>query len=187
MSYFKKIAFVLPELDMNRIWGGAAIEGYGSSFVSYDILDNEYFRSVYSKLIRFGVEPDVVNYTEITQNGAPPHVDLVSCAINYYIEAQGCVTAFWRPWRQEYAPVQIMQTHPVGVQRPLDVYEKHEMQLVEYFRANDNEAYALSTQQIHSVTKPNYHSVRKFFRWTWHSLRYEDLLENIEILTVDKE
>lgn len=185
MNYFKKIDFVLPDIDMSRIVGGKPIEGYGTTFLSYDILDNEYFYNIYSKKIKFKIPPDVVNYTEVTQNGTPLHVDLVKSAINYYIESQGCVTSFWKPIEQDYVPKIIMQQYPDGTFNPLDIYESHDMELVAHFKAEDHEAFALSTGSIHSVIKPHYNLTRKLFRWTWFNLEFDELLDNIEILTVD--
>jgi len=183
-KYFQKIDFTLPPVDMSRIKTDRVTEGYGTQFRSYEIADKEYFTDVYSKRIKFNVPPDIVNYTCITDNGATPHVDQVKAVINYYINPGHCVTAFWEPKDPNYTPSKMLQLQSDGSWKESAIveYEMNQLRLASYLRALPNEAYVLSTQDIHSVIKPQISTTREFFRWMWFDLTIDEVLENITLI-----
>lgn len=183
-KYFQKINFTLPPVDMDRIRTNNVTEGYGEQFRSYEIADKEYFCELYSRKIKFNIPPDIVNYTCITDNGAGPHVDQVKSVINYYINPGNCVTAFWEPKDVNYAPSALQQLQSNGSWKESTIlgYEMNQLRLASYLRALPNEAYALSTKEIHSVIKPQPTTTREFFRWMWFDLTIDEVLENIILI-----
>ena len=185
MNYFQKLDFTLPEIDMTRILSDQVLEGYGEQFRSYDILDLDYFYSIYSKKIHFAIPPDIVNYTQIIDNGAVPHVDFIHTTINYYINSANCITAFWKPKNSHYEPEPMMQLQPDGswqVSKILE-YDQSKLQLIRMFRSRDRDAYIMSTKEIHSVIKPQRETVRKFFRFMWLETPMQEVLKNTKIIS----
>ena len=184
IDYFKKLDFKLPDLDMSRIVGGPLQEGYGSTFRSWDILDLGYLNKQIAKSIKFNIQPSIVNYTEITSDGAGPHVDIASAAINYYIESTGAITVVWKLKDPTLTVANTPRLNEDGnwVEVPVRVYKMSDIEKVGHFKADSHEAWLLNTSQIHSVIKPNFNSTRTVIRWLWIGPTYEEVLSSIEIL-----
>ena len=182
--YYKKLDFKLPALDMNRIVSNNITEGYGEVFRSYEILDPEYFYFMYSKVINFTIKPDKIDYTNITDYGTLPHKDEMKTSINYYLNPENCVTAFWEVTNSNYEPEPIIQLQPDGEWRQargVKVFDKTKLKLVDYFRAGSEEAYILSVEEVHSVEKPKTHTTREFLRWSWFDYNIQEILASIKI------
>jgi len=190
-KYFQKINFKLPPIDMNRIITNTVVESYATQYLidknisptfhSYEIKDMEYFTEIYSQKIKFNIQPDFINYTRITEDGATPHVDKVKSVINYYIDSGNCVTTFWEPKDINFVPPGLRQLRKDGQWHESEVlvYDISQLHFACCFRALPNQAYALSTKDIHSVFKPKHDTVRTFFRFMWFDLTIDELLNNI--------
>ena len=191
-KYFQKINFTLPPIDMNRIITNTVVEGYNSQdavdrnimpiFNSYEIKDPEYFTDLYSQKIKFKIPPNFVNYTCLKEDGASPHVDgLVTAVINYYIDPADSLTFFWEPKDINFVPPGLRQLRKDGQWHESEVlvYDMSQLHFACCFRALPNQAYALSTKDIHSVFKPKHDTVRTFFRFMWFDLTIDELLDNI--------
>jgi hypothetical protein len=187
MEYFRKIPLDLSMVDMNLIRGGQPQEGYGDTYRSYHIRDMEYFLELCAARIRFKIPPDGVNYTEITDHGTVPHRDESKSALNYYVNTADAVTAFWEPKDPDYHGDVIARLDPDGKLRKSTAvsYDEKKLKIAGCFFARPHTAYLLRTSAIHSVKKFNSPHQRQFFRWMWRDLEFQDLLDNIEILTVD--
>jgi hypothetical protein len=187
MEYFRKIPLDLSVVDMNLIRGGQLQEGYGDTFHSYHIRDMEYFRELCAARIRFKIPPDGVNYTEITDHGAAPHRDEAKSALNYYINTADAVTVFWEPKDPDYHGDVIARLDTDGRLRKSTAvsYDEKKLKIAGCFFARPHTAYLLRISAIHSVKKINPYNQRQFFRWLWRDLEFEDLIDNIEILTAD--
>ena len=187
MQYFRKIPLDLSMVDMNLIRGGQLQEGYGDTFHSYHIRDREYFREFCAARFRFKIPPDGVNYTEITDHGAAPHRDEAKSTLNYYINTADAVTAFWEPKDPDYHGDVIARLDTDGRLRKSTAvsYDEKKLKIAGCFLARPHTAYLLRISAIHSVKKFNPYNQRHLFRWLWQDLEFEDLLDNIEILTVD--
>ena len=187
MQYFRKIPLDLSMVDMNLIRGGQLQEGYGDTFHSYHISDIEYFREFCAARIRFKIPPDGVNYTEITDHGTVPHRDESKSALNYYVNTADAVTAFWEPKDPDYHGDVIARLDTDGRLRKSTAvsYDEKKLKIAGCFFARPHTAYLLRTSAIHSVKKINPYNQRHLFRWLWRDLEFQDLLDNIEILTVD--
>lgn len=187
MEYFRKIPLDLSVVDMNLIRGGQLQEGYGDTFHSYHIRDREYFSELCAARIRFKIPPDGVNYTEITDHGAAPHRDEAKSALNYYINTADAVTAFWEPKDPDYHGDVIARLDTDGRLRKSTAvsYDEKKLKIAGSFFARPHTAYLLRISAIHSVKKINPYNQRQFFRWLWRDLEFEDLIDNIEILTAD--
>jgi hypothetical protein len=183
-GYFKKLDFKLPDMDMSRIVGGPLQEGYGETFRSWDILELDYFNSLVAKSIKFNIQPSFVNYTEITSDGAGPHVDVAGVAINYYIEPANAITVFWNLKDLNLSVPNTARLNEDGkwIESPVRVYKMSDIERVGYFKAVSHEAWLLNTSRIHSVIKPNLHNTRTVIRWIWIGPVYEEILNSIEIL-----
>jgi hypothetical protein len=183
-KYFQKINFTLPPVDMDRIRTDILTEGYAETFRSYEIADKDYFYELYSKKIKFNIPPDIVNYTCISDHGTSPHVDIVKTVINYYIDPANCVTVFWELRDVNYRPSSTPQMQVDGSWQESRVlsYHRDQLRLASYLRALPNEAYVLSTKDIHSVVKPQFNTKRDFFRWMWFDLTIDEVLENIILI-----
>ena len=187
MQYFRKIPLDLSMVDMNLIRGGQLQEGYGDTFHSYHIRDREYFREFCAARIRFKIPPDGVNYTEITDHGTVPHRDESKSALNYYVNTADAVTAFWEPKDPDYHGDVIARLDTDGRLRKSTAvsYDEKKLKIAGCFFARPHTAYLLRISAIHSVKKINPYNQRHLFRWLWRDLEFQDLLDNIEILTVD--
>ena len=183
MNYFKKLEIVFPDIDMSRIVGGSLQEGYGDT-LSYDLVDSEYFYNLYSTSIRFKIPPNIINYTEIKNRGALPHVDEAKSVINYYINTTNEVTIFWEVKDPAYKPNRSLKLEDSGELKESEIfiYERNNLKIAGHFIAQPLSTYVLKTTSIHSVIKPNIRSTRGFFRWMWMDLEFDQLLENIEVL-----
>ena len=187
MQYFRKIPLDLSTVDMNLIRGGQLQEGYGDTFHSYHIRDREYFREFCAARIRFKIPPDGVNYTEITDHGTVPHRDESKSALNYYVNTADAVTAFWEPKDPDYHGDVIARLDTDGRLRKSTAvsYDEKKLKIAGCFFARPHTAYLLRISAIHSVKKINPYNQRHLFRCLWRDLEFQDLLDNIEILTVD--
>ena len=187
MQYFQKIPLDLSMVDMNLIRGGQLQEGYGDTFHSYHIRDREYFREFCAARIRFKIPPDGVNYTEITDHGTVPHRDESKSALNYYVNTADAVTAFWEPKDPDYHGDVIARLDTDGRLRKSTAvsYDEKKLKIAGCFFARPHTAYLLRISAIHSVKKINPYNQRHLLRWLWRDLEFQDLLDNIEILTVD--
>ena len=184
MIYFKKLDFTLPKIDMSQIIGGALLEGYGESFRSWNISNLDYFNNLTLPIIKFNIPPKVVNYTEITGVGAGPHTDEVSVSLNYYIEAENCVTIIWKlkdPNLKIKTLPQLTNTND-WIESKIGAFDISDITKVAHFNAKSSEAWLLNTHSIHSVLKPNPFSTRKFIRWMWTDYSLEEIYNSIEIL-----
>jgi hypothetical protein len=187
MEYFRKIPLDLSIIDMNLIRGGLLQEGYGDRFHSYHLRDREYFRDLCAARIRFKIPPDAVNYTEITDHGADPHRDSAKSSLNYYVNTADAVTVFWEPKDPDYHGDGIVRLDTDGKLKKSTAvsYDEKKLKIASGFFAKPHTAYLLRTSAIHSVRKPLTHNQRQLFRWVWQDLEFEDLIDNIEILTAD--
>ena len=179
-KYFRKIDFVLPELDMSRILSDRLTEGYGDEFRSYEIQDMEYFRSLYSTTIEFGIPPDEINFTRILDT-AKPHKDTAVTSLNYYVNSGDCITIFWKLKNQAHVPDALLSLNPDNewIESAVLGYAVEDLKPVSYFKAASNEAYLLSVENIHSVYKSKQSAVREFFRWMWADVPMEEVLASI--------
>jgi len=175
-TYFKKLDFILPPIDMSRIVNGQFNEGFGEEYRAYEIADKLYFHEQYSKKIQFKQQPDCIHYARIEHSGTFPHIDGSRTAINYYINTTNNLTFFWELKNNSHAP-NAQQGDSLVVK-----YDTRQLRIASCFRALPNEAYVLSTNEIHSVGRSQIAATRELFRWIWNDLTIEEVLENIILI-----
>ena len=172
-----------------RIKNEELSESYGNTFVSYRIKDSEYFNQILSNVIKFHAPPFSINYTEISKEGAVPHTDGPLIALNYYLNTNNDVTLFWEPVVEDIQtidPVQGLNGGPVNDNSTVLGYDPKKLKLVNYFIAKPNDAYLFDVSKIHSVQKKDVNSVRRFIRFFWENMTFNEVLDSIEILTNNK-
>jgi len=195
---FKKIDFKL-DIDFDRIKSEQRVasyahviehdeqnsEVYSEGFISYALKDTEYFNDIVSKTVKFHIEPYAINYTEISHDGAYPHIDGPIIALNYYLYTDNDATLFWEPMGNNINTVAVPQGingGPIYENNSVVAYDPTRLKLINYFVAKSNEAYLFDTSVIHSVIKKNHNSVRKIIRFFWDKVTFEEVLNSIEIL-----
>ncbi len=169
---------------MSRIVSDRVVEGYGEVFRSYEIHDLEYFEYQWSKSIKFSIAPEKVDYTNITDYGTLPHRDEMQTSINYYLNPENCVTAFWQLTTYNYEPESINQLQQDGTWQQaqhVKTFDKTKLRLVNYFKAYPGDAYILNVKHIHSVEKPNLGTKREFLRWSWFNYDITEILKSIQL------
>jgi len=160
--YFKKIEFKL-DVDIEKIKSSKLKEKYEDLFISYEIKDLKYFTDALSQVIKFNIPPVSVNYTEILKSGIGKHVDGPSqVALNYYLETYNDITIFWK--------------------KKLEDSDPYDLVYAEHFVAENKEAFLLNSSHMHSVVKKDRNMVRKFIRFFWHDLPFDEVFNSIEII-----
>jgi hypothetical protein len=182
-TLFYKIDLLLNPLDIDCI-KGSMNQQYGPSnakFVGYKIADFDYFVKLHPPGFKFKIKPSTVLYVEITGEGlVSPHIDPhVQCALNYYIEPANCVTAFYK-LKSEYEELYSPQELSANTDKSLIAkgYRLSDVECIGEFKANPNEAYLMSTSEIHSVAKPD-NSIRKFISYRWKDNSYDEVLQSL--------
>jgi hypothetical protein len=181
-NYFQKINLNLEEANQELI-KGEFFEAYGPTFNSYYIKDNEYFNNLINSKICFGIQPDWVNYTEIIDYGAHPHVDHSLTVLNYYFEANDFTTIFWK-LKHQVETVPVYQTRKDGklTENRTSSFNMTDISPVTSFKAKSNEAYLINIREIHSANRLKKGSPRTMIRWLWENESFENVLESIKIL-----
>ena len=195
---FKKLDFTL-DVDIDRIKSEQRVasyshaiaqidqstQKYSEAFVSYELKDTEYFNDIISRTLKFHIQPYAVNYTELSYEGAYPHIDGPIIVLNYYLQTENDATLFWETIDDNIKSVSVPQGingGPVYENSTAVAYDPTKLRLINYFVAKSNEAYLFDTSAIHSVSKRNYNSVRKFIRFFWDKVTFDEVLNSIEIL-----
>ncbi len=181
-NYFKKIDFKLENIDLNLLKGNF-FEAYGPTFNSFYIKDEQYFNNFISNKIEFLIKPDWVNYTEITEYGAYPHIDHSQTVLNYYIEANSYTTIFYK-LKHEVDTDPMYQTRQDGklIENRTRSYNLGDCVPVCSFTAKSNEAYLINIRQIHSATRLMKGSPRLMIRWLWENEDFNTVLNSIKVL-----
>jgi hypothetical protein len=195
---FKKLDFTF-DIDIDRIKNGERVVSYShaidendqsknrysEAFISYALKDTEYFNEILSRTLKFHIQPYAVNYTELSNEGAYPHIDGPIIALNYYLQTENDATLFWEIADSSIKAVSVPQGvngGPVYENNTAVAYDPTKLKLINYFVAKSNEAYLFDTSAIHSISKRNYNSVRKFIRFFWDRVTFDEVLNSIEIL-----
>lgn len=181
-NYFQKIKINLENVDVALLKGNF-FEAYGPTFNSYYIKDQDYFNSLVDNKIKFAIPPDWVNFTEITEYGAAPHIDHSQTVLNYYIEANNYTTIFYK-LKQEVETDPIYQTRQDGklVENRTRSYNLGDCTPVCSFAAKSHEAYLINIRQIHSATRLMKGSPRLMIRWLWENEDFNTVLDSIKVL-----
>jgi hypothetical protein len=181
---FKKLDFTL-DIDFDRIKNDQKMEAYGGTFFSYLLTDMEYFNNILSCSIKLNLPPYVINYTEISKEGAGPHSDGPIIALNYYLETNGEATLFWEPKVADIkplSPIQGLDGGPINYNTSVVGFEPDKLKLSNYFVAKPNDAYLIDASLIHSISKRDHTTVRRFIRFFWENVTFDEVLNSIEIL-----
>jgi hypothetical protein len=195
---FKKLDFTL-DIDIDRIRSEQRVasyahvvehdeqntEVYSETFVSYALKDAKYFNDILSNTVKLHIKPFDINYTELSKDGAYPHIDGPIIVLNYYLDTENDATLFWEiadPNIEEYVIPQGVNGGPIYENNTARGYNASKLKLINYFVAKSNEAYLFDTGIIHSVTKRNHNSARKFIRFFWRNVTFDEVLNSIEIL-----
>ena len=182
-TYYQNIDLNLGSVDISYL-KGEFFEGYGSSFNSFKIKDIQYVNNLIHDKIEFKIQPDWLNYTEITDYGADPHTDHCSAVLNYYIEANDFTTMFWK-LKHQVETVPVLQTRQDGklIKNKVSGFNMLDITPCTSFRAKSNEAYLINSHQIHSTNRLKKGSPRTMIRWLWENESFENVLESIKILS----
>lgn len=182
---FRKINLNLGEIDISRI-KGTPTEKYGPATIKlthHTIRDMSYFIGLHAGKIKFAIMPDVVWYTEIEGTGmVPPHIDpMDTAALNYYIQTGSCTTTFYEPLASaEYATTQ-QEFNVDDVDRTVKaVMDVSKLLVKGSFTAENNDAYLMRPDLLHSVSEPL--ATRKFLSYRWTGAAYDQVLNGITIL-----
>ena len=160
--YFKKIEFKL-DVDVEKIKSSKLKETYEERFISYEIADMQYFNDALSRAVKFNIPPHSTNYTEILKIGTAKHSDGPSIVVmNYYLETDNDVTIFWKPLSKDGDP--------------------YDVRYADCFIAKSKEAFLLNASHVHSVLKKDHDRVRRFIRFFWHDIPFDEVFNSIEVI-----
>jgi len=120
------------------------------------------------------IPPTVTLYSTITGSGSiGPHIDHGPLAgLNFYVSAGVDETVFYKKKNKDAAGLQYPGREQSNIFSPDDIDE------VDKFVANSNEAYLLDVSKIHSVRKLT-NEPRIFIAHLWYEHSYEEVLENL--------
>ena len=170
---FQKLNISFLELDFIKLKGVNSFEfiSNGTVFRQFSIVDTDYLFHVLNKQIQFDVRPEV-NITEITYPGAMPHTDTWQTAINFYFDADGDETFFWK--ERNGSPTS---------KKGLTPYNQLFLERIGSFKANKGDCYLLDIgTSIHSVKMYTPNTTRKILRLFWHELSFEQVLKSLRFL-----
>lgn len=181
-GYFQKIDLNLDSIDIELLKGDF-FEGYGPTFNSFHIKDENYFDSLLREKIEFKIKPDWINYTEITDYGADPHIDHSTTVLNYYIQANEFTTIFWN-LKKEVDNVPMIQTRQDGqlIKNRTSSFNMIDISPFTSFKAKSNEAYLINIHQIHSTNRLIKGKPRTMIRWLWENYDFDTILNSIKLI-----
>jgi hypothetical protein len=183
---FKKLNFTLPELDLNKLKGDF-FEEYGDlhrgRFSMYNIADQVYFNSLVAQKVKFHIKPYITGWSELPIGSVLPHRDENSVTLNYMINSANAMTLFWSPKTSDVEQEWLIEAGTNAVSKTIG-YRRQDLDLKGYFRAKNNEAWLLKTNDIHSVIVTNKVQTRQMLYWRWRDPHtFEEILDSIEILS----
>lgn len=175
--YFKKINLNIDNhnLDIRKLKGNKLFD-YGA-ICYYDILDDEYYNDIFSGVF---IVPPVKRFYVEAKDKLNPHRDngAISC-LNLYIGPQNYTTNFWeekenarRISGHRYDPVTNKYTE-VNL-----AYVRDDLNLVDSFTAQNNEAYLLNIGEIHSVDGDRQLLPRVMLQFQWN-MTIEEMIEQL--------
>lgn len=173
---YKKIQFKLSDLDFDRL-KGSVVTSYGRAprpvLTYYRLGDPDYFQSLLPDNMFYGIPPDGVQLAEIVGQGhLLPHIDHnVSACANYYVEANGSTTHFYKKKETAQGFVYPGRLLP-------NIFTLDQVDSVDKFMAEKNDLYLLDVSKIHSVDGPN-PGTRKFISWQWFKTPFEKVRDTL--------
>ncbi len=175
--YYKKINLDLRHADINRI-KGPYHQTFGKSYHNYEIQDADYLDHLVKAQLTFLIPPDLVVYTEITEEGLICHTDDSAVALNYCVLSPRSQTFFYQPKPgAESTMAERFEDNTVHKSRTFE-WKESDLELVDSVSINPNDAYLLNTHQIHSVRKYD-DAVRAHIRWVWIDVPYRIVSRSI--------
>jgi len=144
------------------------------TYLSYCLLTNiGEFMSVHTREF-CKIPPSIALYSQLTGQGLHgAHIDHgPKCALNYYISAGIDETIFYKKKTNDVKSM----LYPGKTQA--NGYDVKDLDEVDKFVANSNEAYLLNVSEIHSVNKIT-NNTRTFIAYLWYNHTYEEVLENL--------
>jgi hypothetical protein len=165
---FEKISVDFGDLKDNIEYSGVFYTN--KNFSEYGIKNYDYvLQSMYSRL-DFGIPPHKINLTSIDYPGATPHTDAYSVVMNYYLNADGAETKFWKS-----------KLHATNYRITTDESRLLVLSEIGSFSAYTGDVFLLDTQTIHSVPIRATGPTRQILRVIWLRDSFSSILESIKI------
>lgn len=164
---FKKLDISISNLDLNKL-KGPLLNDFGA-VSEYEIKNYEYFYNNVTAKIKFLIEPTDTIITKIIYPGSKPHKDWWSVVLNYYFNASGDVT-YW--WKQTQNFVEDDPNAPT-------VYNFSNLLQTDSFVAKTGDMYLLDTKIVHSIKINDPNEQRYLLKFGWINHSFEEILNSI--------
>jgi hypothetical protein len=176
---FKKLDGSLGPIDIEKL-NHVSLRNFGnnSGFHDFDV-DYQYLHDIIDKKIKFKIEPDniMLSYASV---GLRPHKDLCDVTLNYYLETNNEVTAFYRTLDKK--PNNSTTKGWFLIRKADSLGRDDELEEIASFVAKNNELWLLDTSVIHIVKMKEGTPERSMIRCVWYNRSFEEILNSIVLL-----
>ena len=168
---FEKINLKLSDANILKLQG-ELISEYNGKFLEYGIGDINYLTTLLENKIYFDIKPDNINITKIIGSGAPPHTDVWSTALNYYLIVSGDDTTIF------FNKINENKNLIVG---GLYSYSLNDLYQSGTFNAKTDDCYLLNTHQPHCVESTVETNFRIILRFIWYQKSFKEISNSIKL------
>ena len=180
---FKKLDIVFDPIDIKKIKGDISRDYRinGTGFHEFAIVDFEYVCSIFDKKIKFTIKPNIIHIAAGSVE-ILPHSDLCNVSLNYYIEANGETTIFYRALDKKAENFSKAGWWKARHAENDHIWLPDKLEEIDSFVAKKNEVWPIKTAIPHGVKLNQGTPDRLMIRCVWHNRSYEEILDSLVLL-----
>jgi len=165
---FQKLEIPIANLDIDKLKGDQTSQ-FGSVFSEFNLKNRDYLFNELHDKVKFNIQPNLINITEIKGPGTHPHKDNWPVALNFYLNSENGITTIFK----EKSVTAYRSTNSYSL------FPIKNLEVIGEYCVHQNDWYLLNTWEVHTV-KVEIGKTRSILRFVWRFHTFNKVVDSIE-------